>query len=108
MLKVRVIPRGPYRHSNPAAMLCEPCRFKLEDIFFSPNEARRQILREALKKQSAEEAAMAGIKVMSSVRFPTFTSGAQESINPIVSEDSDDQEENDALGRGKRDNDEIG
>src|SRR5277367_2173833 len=111
MLKVRVIPRGPYRHSNPAAMsacLCGSGRFKTEDVFFSPHDVTRQILREALKKQKAEEMAMAGIKVMSSVKFPAFTSGAQESINPIVSEDSDDQEENDALGRGKRGTDEVG
>ena len=78
---------------------CGPGRFKPEDVFFSPHDVSRQILREALKKQKAEEMAMAGIKVMSSVKFPTFTS---ESINPIISEDSDDQEENDALGRGKR------
>src|SRR5277367_6415650 len=107
MLKVRVIPRGPYRHSNPAAMsacLCGSDNFKPEDVFFSPHNVSMQILREALKKQQAEEAAMAGIKVMSSVKFPTFTS---ESINPIISEASDDQEENDALGRGKRDIDAI-
>src|SRR5277367_3628696 len=102
MLKVRVIPRGPFKHAHPAAMaacLCGPGGFKSEDVFFSPHDVRRQILREALKKQKAVEMAMAGIKVMSSVKFPTFTS---ESINPIISEDSDHQEENDALGRGKR------
>src|SRR5277367_1540229 len=108
MLKVRVIPRGPYRYSNPAAMsacLCGPGRFKPENVFFSPHDVSRQILREVLKKQKAEEMAMAGIKVMSSVKFPTFSVGAQESINPIVSEDSDDEEENDALGKTRRGND---
>ena len=108
MLKVRVIPRGPYRHSSPAAMsacLCGPGRFPSPcfstsgHAFFSRPHDSIQILHDALKKQKAEEKAMAGIKVMSSVKFPTFTS---ESINPIISEDSDDQEENDALGRGKR------
>src|SRR5277367_897970 len=60
MLKVRVIPHGPYRHANPAA-----CLFKPEDVFFSSQDVSRQILREALKKQKAEE--------MGSVKLSPFS-----------------------------------
>src|SRR5277367_45997 len=93
MLKVRVIPRGPFKHANPAAMLaclCGPDRFpppcfsmlkKPEGVIFSPHDVSIRILHDTLKKQKAEEKAMAGIKVMSSVKFPTFSDGAQESIN---------------------------
>src|SRR5277367_3008859 len=86
MLKVRVIPHGPYRHANPAAMsacLCGPGNFKPEDVFFSSHDVSRQILREALKQQKAEEIAMAGIKVTSSVQLSPFSvDGVHERINP--------------------------
>src|SRR5277367_6786678 len=111
MLKVRVIPHGPYRHSNPAAMsacLCGPDKFTSENVFFSPPDVRRQIIRGIINHQKAEEVAMAGLQVTSSVHFsPCSVDGVHESINPIISGDSDDQEENDALGRGKRDIDAI-
>src|SRR5277367_5624275 len=82
------------QHAHPAAMLAclcgpdipPPC-FSMpkrpEDVFFSPHDVSIRILHDTLKKQKAEKRAMAGIKVMSSIKFPTFSDGAQESINPI-------------------------